>query len=148
MMKSTKYKSSILVSIFRRKGGEGRLTQILDHTKILVSSLTRLLEDKEEILYVFKDLELNEVVVTDRRLLVKKSEGILTIEFSAITRVSIALKEEFKDRIMNKEEFTRLEIEVISGVSYIISVEKGKPFQGLYQVLDYIAMVNRSDSKV
>lgn len=34
-------------------------------------------------------------------------------------------------------------VNVKSGIDYIIQVEKGKPLQGLYQVLSYISTVNQ-----
>lgn len=45
---------------------------------------------------------------------------------------------------MNKEDFTELSLRDQKGNKYIIKIEKGKPYQGVYQVLHHIASKNQS----
>ncbi|WP_197429563.1 hypothetical protein [Myroides odoratus] len=143
MMKNIKYKPSVLVSLFIRKGGEGLFTKILSTNESLALSLVKLLKEDEKALILFKQHEVNLLLITDSRLIMNRGTALVAIEFFDIIEVRIALEEEFKERILKKEEFTRLLVKVKSGIDYIIQVEKGKPFQGLYQVLSYISTVNR-----
>ncbi|WHT38273.1 hypothetical protein QNH98_14650 [Myroides sp. mNGS23_01] len=109
----------------------------------LALSLVKLLKEDEKALILFKQHEVNLLLITDSRLIMNRGTALVAIEFFDIIEVRIALEEEFKERILKKEEFTRLLVKVKSGINYIIQVEKGKPFQGLYQVLSYISTVNR-----
>ena len=58
--------------------------------------------------------------------------------------MSLAMQEEFKDKIMNMEDFTRLALKDSSGKRYIIRTEKGEPFQGICQMLHHIVSINKA----
>jgi hypothetical protein len=143
-MENTKYKSSVLLAIFRRKGEEGLLTKIItaenkpDYFKQMI-----LLKEDENALLCFKEDDLNWLLLTDNRILKEETGSKLSIPFSGLTEVNPALKEEYEAGVMNKSCFTRLELIDLSGKKDVIKVEKGKPYQGVFQILDHIASKNK-----
>lgn len=144
-MESTKNKSSILLSIFKRKGGEGLLTKVVtDENKVNYSNQLVLLEEDENALLVYKEDALNWLLLTNKRIIEERAGLKLAIYFSELKDVNIALKEEFNDRVINQEDFTRLLLKDEKENSFLVKVEKGKPFQGLYQVLHHISSNNKS----
>jgi len=135
---------SILLSIFRRNGGEGVLTKIITNENKVnyVNQLEAL--DKEEPLLCFKEDEQNWILLTNERIL-KEQVGVReTIAFSELTEVNLALHEEFKDMVMNKKDFTLLALKHRNGSKSVIKLEKGDPFQGMFQVLHYLALKNNN----
>lgn len=131
--------SSILLSIFKRKGGEGAMTKIINEdNKLNFINQIALLKAEEQPLLCFKQDELNWLLITNNRIIEEK-EGIrLFIPYSELVEVKLAMQEEFKDRVTYKENFTRLLLKDNTGRKYIVKCEKGEPYQGIYQLLYYI----------
>jgi hypothetical protein len=144
-MESTKYKPSILLSIFKRKGGEGVMTNIIsDENKRNYLSQIYALETEELPLLCFKQDELNWLLLTNNRV-IEEIEGVkFVMPYSELIEVSLAIQEEFKDNVVNKEDFTRLILKDNFDNRHIIRTEKGKPFQGVYQILHHIATNNKA----
>lgn len=138
-MKEKKIKSSTLLSLFRRKGGEGAFTKIVtnDNSGLFVNQL-RLLKENEIALVCYKQDEFNWVLITNTRILKSSSDVELSIQYNEIKKVYPDLENEFKDNKKNKISFTYLIIEDGKN-KYSIKVEKGEPFQGMYQMLHFIA---------
>lgn len=144
-MEEIKNKSSVLLSIFKRKGGEGVLTKIINNNnKSDFLNQVVSLRGNEEPLLCFKQDELNWLLLTSNRVLEEKEGVRLSIAFSELVEVNLAMQEEFKDQIMKKEDFTRLVLKDSNGREYIIKSERGKPYQGIYQVLHHIASSNKT----
>jgi hypothetical protein len=140
---NSKDKSSVYLSIFNRKGGEGDNTKVLnDENKSQYSDLlSRLVDNENPLITYFKDI-LNWFLLTNSRILILK-EGLLEVyNNSDIIEVRPALEEELKDIIHNKEFFTRLKIKTKDNEEIILSLEKGKPYEGIYQVLHFIRSSN------
>ncbi|RFS19983.1 hypothetical protein DVR12_19855 [Chitinophaga silvatica] len=138
-MGETKNKSSVLLSIFKRKGGEGPMTKIIsDDNKQSFLNQISLLIVEEQPLICFKRDESNWLLITNTRIIEEK-EGIrLAIPYCELVEVNLAMQEEFRDKVMNKKDFTRLVLKDTSGRSYIVRMEKGEPYQGIYQMLHHI----------
>lgn len=144
-MEETKNKSSLLLSIFKRKGGEGALTKIIsDDNKLNFLNQIAFLKTEEQPLLCFKQDELNWLLITNNRIVEEKGGVRLVIPYSELVEVSLAMQEEFKDRVMNKEDFTRLILKDSTGRKYIVKSEKGKPYEGIYQILHHIASSNKA----
>lgn len=144
-MEDIKNKSSILLSIFKRKGGEGVMTKIItDDNKLKFLNQIALLKAEEQPLLCFKQDELNWLLITNNRIIEEKGGVRLTIPYSELIEVSLAIQEEFKERIINKEDFTRLVLKDSSGRKYIVKSEKGEPYQGIYQILHHIVSSNKA----
>lgn len=136
-----KDKSSILISIFKRKGSEGQFTKIVeDNSKSRYSDLLSSLEQGEKGLIVYYRDALDWLLLTNRRVLTSSKIMILN---SDIVEVSPALQEEFKDMVTNKNRFTRLLVKDKNNKTYILSLEMGNPYEGFYQVLHFIASSNQ-----
>lgn len=131
--------SSIFLSVFKRKGAEGLYTKIINDTNRdqypdLISKL-----DKEEkaLLACYKNT-LDWFLLSNNRILMS-SDGICsTLNNSDIIEVRPALEEELEDRIMNKNDFTRLKLKTKDGKYTILKLEKGQAYEGIYQVLHFI----------
>lgn len=134
-----------LLSIFKRKGGEGVMTKIIsDDNKPDFLNQMSSLEAEEQPLLCFKLGELNWLLLTSNRI-IEEREGVrFEMLYSELIAVSPAIQEEFKDRVVNKEGFTRLVLKDSSDKRYIIRTEKGKPFQGIYQILHHIVSNNKT----
>jgi len=144
-MKHSKYNSSILTSIFKRKGGEGILTKLVDKENIDECISQEITFSNEEYpILRFKKNNLNWLLFTNEKIIYKKNETLLVILLSNLLEVNIAMKEEMKDGIVNIEEFTKLNLEDNEKYIFLIEIEKGLPYQGIYQMLHYISSTNKT----
>jgi hypothetical protein len=143
----SKDKSSVYLSIFKRKGGEGDYTKIVnDENKNQYSDLLdRLVESENPLIVYFKNI-LNWFLLTNSRILIMNESNFEILSNSDIIEVLPALEEEFKDRIISKENFTRLKIKTTDNVDIILSLEMGKSYEGIYQVLHFIKSNNLESS--
>ncbi len=146
-MEEFKNRSSILISIFNRKGGEGVMTKIVrDSNKPDFQNQISLLDKEEQPLLCFKKDELNWLLITSSRI-IGDEEGVkFIIPYSQLIEVKLAMEQEFKNRTMNKGNFTRLALKDNSDRTYLIKLEKGPPYQGIYQILHYIVSNNNNKS--
>ncbi|SKD09161.1 hypothetical protein SAMN05660461_5042 [Chitinophaga ginsengisegetis] len=136
-----KDKSSILISIFRRKGSEGQFTKIIDeNSKSQYDNLLSSLDHDEKGLIVYYRDSVDWLLLTNRRVLASSNIIILN---SDIIEVSPALQEEFRDMVTNKNKFTRLLVKDKNNKTYILSLEMGYPYEGFFQVLHFIASNNQ-----
>lgn len=144
-MKEDKIKSSILLSIFKRKGGEGDLTKIItpDNSISFINEL-KSLDKNEEALICYKKDSSNWLLITNTRILQSRLNTKLSISYNKIHKVHLALQDEFIHGIMNKTDFTYLVLET-NNEKYCIEIEKGEPFQGIYQMLHFIVSCTKVD---
>ncbi len=138
-----KNKASILLSIFKRKGGEGLHTKIIDdNNRTQYENPFLPLEEGEKGIIVYFQDELNQFLLTNNRL-ISIINGISFIILNVnLVEVMPALQEEFKNYITNSLKFTRLLIKDRYNNEYILRVEEGKAYQGVFQVLHFIASGN------
>lgn len=144
---NTTDKSSIYISIFKRKGGEGINTNIVNETNEKdYGNLFSKLEENEKPLLVYFINKLNWFLLTNNRILMS-DEGIFSLLYLAdIIEVVPALQEEIRDRITDKQKFTRLKIKTRNNEYFICKLEQGQPYEGFYQVLHFIANNNKNSS--
>lgn len=139
-MERTTGKASVLLSVFKRQGGEGLLTKIItDENKADYLQQLMLLEINEKPLLCFKENELNWLLLTNERVLTAQAGVNTIIPFSELIKIDPALQEEARNGVANWKSFTRLVLLDQNGNRYIVSVEKGEPYKGIYQMLHYIA---------
>lgn len=139
---------SILFSIFKRQGGEGNLTKIIneENRADYFDQLLYLEQDESAIICYRKD-EMNWLLLTTRRIINKFGKSDIIIPYLELAHVGIAIQEEFKDNIKNKDEFSRIEVKDINGKKTILQLERGKPFQGIYQILHHLKNKTFSQNK-
>jgi len=133
-------KSSILLSIFKRKGGEGTFTKIIDagNSSVYKKELDHLLADEEGVIICKKD-DQNWFLLTNQRVL-QASNGILNfILNNDLKTVRPSLEEEQKNILIDKRGLTMLTLEDSTGKKNIINLEEGAPYNGIYQVLHFIS---------
>jgi hypothetical protein len=133
-----KEKANILLSIFRRKGGEGTYTKILSERYNFINE-DLLISGEKQLIGYYKD-ELNWFLLTDARILTKNEMTLNIILNSNLKKVGIAIQEEFRNRIADKNKFTNLLLTDKNDTNYLVKIEERKPFQGIYQVLHFITM--------
>jgi hypothetical protein len=146
-MKNKQYNPLTLLSIFRRKGGEGARTKVIDeYNRINYLPQMEILEIGEKPLICYnQEEERRWILLTDLRIVEKTSRGISSILYSELVEVNIAMNEEYKVNEFNKANFTFLHLKNIAGEKFLIQLEKGKPYQGIYQLLHYIMSYNKSN---
>lgn len=136
-------KSSIYTSIFKRKGGEGLKTKIInDDNRKQYESLFFGLENNETPLIVFFENMQNWFLLTDLRILFCNEGVNSNLKNTDIIEVQPALQEEFRDKIMDKEKFTRLKLKTRNNEFFICKIEQGSSYNGLYQTLHFIMTDN------
>lgn len=136
-------KSSILLSIFRRKGAEGLNTKIIgENNQVQYRSILSALEADERGLVICYWDEFNWVILTNRRLIVNEGGTQSIINNSQISEVSPALQEEYKNGITNKNLFTLIKIKDMYDKVFIVKLEMGSAYEGFYQVLHYVVCNN------
>jgi hypothetical protein len=134
----------ILLSIFKRRGAEGLKTKIIEKSnKIAYSGLLSKLEAEEKPLIICYWNNSNWILLTSIKLLVNDEGVKSSIFYDNIIRVIPALEEEFEHGVTDKTQFTRLKIEDKNHKAYILKLETGSPFQGIYQVLHFIISRNK-----
>jgi hypothetical protein len=70
---------------------------------------------------------------------VQEKAGVkLSISLSDLDQVDLAFREEFHNNVLNKLDYTRLALKDNSGKTYILELEKGESFKGVFQMLHYI----------
>ncbi len=135
-----KLKSSILLSIFRRKGGEGLYTEVItDKNKFKYALILSSLKDDEEGLIIYFKNELNWFLLSNQRIVITQQVITTVISNDDIVEVSLDLAGQAEDRIINKAEFTRLIVSDIRNRKHKIQLEKGDPYWGIFQVLSFIS---------
>jgi len=136
-------KSSIYISIFKRKGGEGLKTKIInDSNKKQYESLFLGLENNETPLIVFFENMQNWFLLTDLRILFCNEGVNSNLKNTDIIEVQPAIQEEFRDKIMDKEKFTRLKLKTKNNEFFTFKIEQGLSYNGLYQTLHFIMTNN------
>jgi hypothetical protein len=136
-----KDKSSILMSIFRRKGAEGQFTKIIGESNSpRYNGLLSSLEEDERGLLIYYKNESDWLLLTNKKIITSSNDVIFN---SDIIEVSPALQEEYRSLIINKKEFTKLYVKDRYNKSYILNFEMGNPYEGFYQLLHFIAANNR-----
>jgi len=136
-----KYKLSLLVKKFSRYGGEGIFTKIItDANKPLYVDLLQYLEENELPLIVCKFNKSDWTLLTDRRLLIMINDDMNIILHENLIKADSPLRVEYENGVKNRLDFTRILLKDVSNnIEFIITLEKGLPYQGLLQVLHFIA---------
>lgn len=137
-------KDSIYISIFKRKGGEGMYTEIIDDSKKqkYKDIFLNLEEAEMPLLICFIDI-MNWVLLSNHRILTLDKGKYSWVYFEDILDVRPALQEEMKDGILDKKNFTRLTIRTKTKDNVICKLEQGNSYEGFYQVLSFIANSNK-----
>lgn len=145
---NTTDKSSTYISIFKRKGGEGLTTKIIKEAdnKDYNCLFAQLEKNEKPLLIYFLNL-LNWFLLTNNRILMCNEGQSIFIYIADIIEVRPALQEEMNDRISDKQKFTRLKIKTKNGDYFICKLEQGQPYEGIYQILHFIATNNISSCR-
>ncbi|WBV56554.1 hypothetical protein PFY10_20425 [Chryseobacterium daecheongense] len=140
-----KDKSSIYLSIFNRKGGEGIKTKIINRdNENQFRTLFSNLSDQEKPLIIFFENISNWILLTNNRIIINKQDSFSFVKIDEIIEVVPALKEELKNGIYLKNNFTKLKLGLKNNDNVILDLEQGLPYEGLYQVLHFIKSNNIS----
>lgn len=138
-----KDKSTIYLSIFKRKGGEGIKTRIINEdNEKQFNTLFSNLSDQEKPLIIFFENASNWILLTNNRIIINKQDNFSFIKTDEIIEVIPALEEELKNGIFIKNNFTKLKVKLKNNDNVVLELEKGLPYEGLYQVLHFIKSDN------
>jgi hypothetical protein len=135
-------KSNIYLSIFKRKGGEGIYTKIDEQIESFLEEKDRL--EGEKLLLSSKRNDEDEIVLfTNMRfIIINKTNIILESNFSNIIDVKPAIQEEYNDGIKNPVNFSKIKIFMEDESNFILKIESGEPYNGIFQILHYISTQN------
>jgi hypothetical protein len=136
----TKYKLSLLISKFNRYGGEGIFTKIIADSNITqYVDLVQHLEEDELPLIVSRFSNSDWILLTDKRLLIMIKDKMNVILHENLTKADSALRAEYDNGVKSKLDFTKILLKDVNNTEITITAEKGLPYQGLLQVLHFIA---------
>ena len=136
--------TTVLLSLFNRKGGEGIFTKIITkENNFQYEDLLFHVESKEIGLIVSRKDLLSWVLITDKRVILCENGDVFKYHFKDIVEIRAALNEEFQDGILDKQMFSRIYLKTMDTKEHIIQIEPGLPFQGVYQVLHFIGSQNK-----
>lgn len=116
---------------------------IEENNRLVYCSQEVQLSSEEEALIVFNQDEASWLLLTNNRIIEKKEGIVISIYYSDLIEVTPAIQKEFKNRIIDKQDFTLLSLKDKNNKNYVLRVEKGKPYQGIYQVLHHIISINK-----
>lgn len=127
---------SVLLSVFKRKGGEGVFTRIItpENLNNFIEPLSLIGKDERPLICYKKD-KMEWLLLTDTRILQQNENLQIILPYSEIEHVRIALKEHADEHRKNHELFSLIEVKNVKGEKFIIRTEPGEPFRGIYQVL-------------
>jgi hypothetical protein len=134
-----KNQSSVILSIFKRKGGEGKFTKVVDElNNPRYLKISAYLPVDDDLLIVYFKNDWDWCALTNETIIFNRDNVISVVLYSNIKEVKFALKEEYILGVTKKEQFTLLKL-VDAQREYIIHIEEGPPFSGIYQVLHFLA---------
>ena len=137
-----KINSSILLSIFKRKGGEGEYTKIANEENINNKNHLFKIEGNEKELIIYYKNDRNWFLLSSKKVFFPNKGLTKVLDIKNIKSVELAINEEFKNGIKNKNDFSKLNITDYEENKYLLTLEKGLPYFGIYQVLHFIVMNN------
>ncbi|UPK69132.1 hypothetical protein [Chitinophaga filiformis] len=135
-----KDRSSVMVAIFKRKGGEGVLTKIVtEENSILYTGILKRLKEGEKGIIVYFNNEQEWSLLTNRRVIAKPGAESVPYEilFDNLVNVEPAFLLERAEGIA-PGRFSRLILTDKTGEKYILKSESGDPVQGMFQVLWFL----------
>lgn len=134
---------NILKSVFKRNGEETNNTKIFSEKFSYSQNLNYILNDNETPILITYSDTLSWFLFTDIKIIIKNNDSFQTIFYSDIKSVKPAVLEELRNGIKSPNDFTKLLLQLIDGSSAMIIIEKGLPYQGVYQMLHYIITQNQ-----
>ncbi|MEZ4888463.1 MAG: hypothetical protein R3E32_27295 [Chitinophagales bacterium] len=132
--------SSIILSIFKRKGGEGKYTKILPQE--VSANILSELESNEEILIFYYKNKVNYLLITNFRLFQLHEGDRIIVNHRELKSIYPAMYEEFSDGVLDMKLFTRIKLFYNNNYSCVVYIEEGEPFSGILQVLSFLANQN------
>jgi hypothetical protein len=136
-----KFSKLILISIFKRKGNDGKFTMLFtslpqSEQEYLLSEIS--IEVDEEPLVV-DFLSTNDwVLITSRKIYWEKLATRECINFSDIRSINIDYEKHLQLKRSDpyyKWDASYIRIQTNSGINFSFQFEAGAPFSGLYQLL-------------
>jgi hypothetical protein len=100
--------------------------------------MSNLTEDESGLVICHED-DLNWFMTSNKRIFNMRNGELSIVSHPEVADVSLALEEEFKEKIKSKNHFTRLLMITTNGEKHILKIEMGLPYAGVYQMLHFIA---------
>lgn len=137
------YKSSTLLSIFKRKGGEGLFTKVIskDNLPKYHELFYNYFEDEVPIIAQYTD-ENYWIIFTNRRLILCESSIITYIGFETINKVSAPVFREAMMGIRDVNGFSLIELQTKDKQKYTLKTECGLPYTGIFHMLQFLSNTN------
>lgn len=138
-----KYNSTILTSIFIRKGGEGSFTKIISENNNL--EYKNLFSDyiKDEIPIIIQYTNANYwFMLSNYRIILAENNAISDICLDTITKISAPVFKEAMIGTKSVNEFSLIELETKEQQKYLLKTEGGRPYTGLFHILQFIQNKN------
>jgi hypothetical protein len=127
---------NIILSIFKRKGGEGLFTKVGNSAMPAPPVLLPINEDE---LIRYYEHENKWLIVSDQSLMANDDGTLVKLRHENIKQVVPDMSAEYAKGVHKTSDFTKLQIMDIKGTFYSVSMEAGKPYNGLLQLLSYIS---------
>jgi hypothetical protein len=135
---STKNMSSIIVSVFKRNGGEGEFTKVVKQNSDY-PMLDNYLHAGEKALIIYYIDEFNFTLLTDNRVIAVNENRAVEILYVNLDRVTYPIfAKQRPDTEISPFRFTKVLLFDLQKNEHLIAVEKGKPWQGFFQALHFI----------
>ena len=135
--------SSVILAIFLRKGGEGVYTKIVEKTSIEIDKLYK--KDNEgEVPLIVSYNDTGYIIFTNQRVVKSINGGFNSITYSDLENVRPALFDEFKNLVVDKKKFTKLCVREKNGNEFLLILESGNPYAGIYQFLSFLCSKHKT----
>lgn len=135
----TKDLSSVILAIFLRKGGEGVYTKIVEKTSTEIDKLYK--KDNEgEVPLIVSYNDTGYIIFTNQRIVKSINGAFNSISYSVLENVRPALFDEFKNLVIDKKKFTKLCVREKNGNEFLLILESGNPYTGIYQFLSFLCL--------
>ena len=130
----------VMSSIFVRKGPETERTKLFDNLTEdiqakLLESISLRSDELAVIAYLQEDSDW--LLITTERILCRQSSRICSIDLDRLKDVTVALVEDAAKGARGKDDLTFLKIVLKAGEEQIIETESGKPYFGIWNMLNF-----------
>ena len=117
--------SSIIVSVFKRKGGEGEFTKVVTSNSDYSVINAHLHTDEKGLIIDYRN-DLDFTLLTNKRIIAVRQNGVTIVSYAHLEKVVFPMVAEYNEGVKNKFDYTKIQLIDADNKEYIIAVEKGK----------------------
>lgn len=129
--------SFLILSVFKRKGGEGDNTKIITEKNIslYINLYKNILEEYENGLIIYFQSNEKWVLYTNKRIIRWDNDSYKSLFYSEMSPLNLQLGVLAKIQYSKSLPVIQYNLKDVKGNSYNLKIEGGEPFKGIFQII-------------